>query len=278
MSIPDNNYTGTTENFKNYVVQNTPSIRQSTEYQAASNDIQRLNQAAQTTLKIGLEEIGVFRQLYQTGGKANTPGLDIYQTKSVQFAGEINNNYTTQLGSLNRQDPMNEFVFRCGDYFLPISFSYTLVASKKHAISELVDGAEIIQQTFRKPKIINLNMKVETNEARLSNESTASNSAFINAQYSGVETEDRVLYAVMSLRAVLNDLWEENNVFRIVQKTLNNDLNLDWVYLSDFEMEVTPGTTMINIKMTLREVNMLQNSIIQDRGIVSPYFNPTDAG
>lgn len=238
-----------------------PSLGRTTAYQAVSNTIDMLRNTASTSMKIGLAEIGFIKQLRDHGGVARSNPDKEQSGGTLALVNKRSDSYTSSPMGINRQDTEYEFVFRCGDYFLPISFDYSVRAQKTVARSQLVDGAEILQQTFKQPKIVNVSIRLERDLTRIDTYSQASTMSFINAQVEGIETNDRVLYDVMGLGAALDDLYENNDIFRIEHKTLNNDLNMDWVYMEDYEFSTTPGSTIIDIRMTLREVDMNENTI-----------------
>lgn len=262
-----------------------PSLMDSSLYRAGSDAINVAEGFYQTGLKLSLSEIGFWKQVFQYGMKANTSGLT---TKIEGSAAENNlngrdNNYQASTPVVyNRQDQNNEYVFRCGDYFLPLSFSYSIRASKSTAISQLVDGVEIIQHINKKPKMVDLQIRIERNQNRIQNTNTGSNMSFVSSDlYSpnsdirptiyGVEAgSDPALMALVELGTALNSLYENQDVFEIEHKTLNNDFGLNWVFMEDFEFNTNPGSTIVDIKMTLHQVNMAENAIIFGEATINP--------
>lgn len=233
--------------------------------------------AAQAALKISLAEIGVWRTLFTYGGKSRTLGVLGQENRYPQSINPFGpeNNYHAQSPVYDRFNPENSYVFKCGDYFLPISFNYSVSAQKKTAISQLVDGPEIIQQTYKGAKVINVNIKIEQKTSRYNiTYGDMPSLAFMKAispdagyednyEYEGSEYEDQYVPAVdeienalVGLGIALRSLYEEQDVFTIEQKEINTELGVTNVFMEQYSYSTTPGSTQVNISMTLREVNM----------------------
>lgn len=256
-----------------------PSISNIGSYRAATDITALANEVHQTTLKISLAEIGFWKQVLNYNRRASIPTFDDEVSDEKK---KLENNiaaYKTrpELLDINRQDTQNEFVFRCGDYFLPLSFTYTINASKNIAYSQLVDGVEIIQVVNRKPKDITLNIRIERNLQKAQNTSSGRSMSFLNANVPGTAKDnidgseidlEEIKYQITALGVALNDLYERQEVFRVENKTVNTDIGISYALLSDYSYRVNAGATYVDIMMKLHEVNMDENSVVFDRRTV----------
>jgi hypothetical protein len=249
------------------IASSIPSLSQIPAYKTATDTLAQLRGAFVTTVKLSLAEIGFWRQVAVYGARAVTndrkPNPD--KVRLGELTDKSNDYFIdtdNQQYQLRREDLKSEFSFQCGDYFLPLSFTYAINGGKNLALSQLVDGPEIIQQTFKKPKEVNLSIRIERNEVRLKKSPTASNMAFIDANDIGTDTEEGwIQYKIMELGAVFTDLYETQDIFRIQHNTLNKDFKMSWVIMTDFSFKPNPGATVVDIEMKLREVNMEENAI-----------------
>ena len=247
-------------------------------YRATQDAIETAYRVYQSGLKLSLSEIGFWKQLFVYGGTAKSPGLKGKDSLSKLLPGvgttNEKNNYATHLKTLDRQDVANEFVFKTGDYFLPLSITYSVEAGKNAATSKLVDGVEIVQMINKRPKVISLHIRIERDPVRLKNETMANNMAIVSSQpkrYNSVlassssptmEEDMAPVYQIVELGTYLGKLYENADVFAVENKTINNDLLVQWVFMESYTFTVNPGSTVVDIDMKLREINMDENAIV----------------
>lgn len=221
-----------------------PSLGQIPAYKAVTDGISAVEKAYQAGLKITLAEVGFWRQIVQFRGKA--------KTSDPQYTGmadtlKQSSDYKTAIQSVDRQDVQREYVFRCGDYFLPINLTYEVEGEKNDSTSQLVDGAEILQVLNYKPMVVTVRLRIERNLSRVDTDASASNLSMLDAlsyeAYAdqGLDNTDPAAMAIADLGVALRSLWQGQDVFKIENKVLNNDLGLEWVYMKRFKYTPNPG-------------------------------------
>lgn len=239
---------------------NLPSIGKLPIYQTASTIYNLGRDTYYSALRLTYENIGVARQVLQRRiGTAGAQGIPVNPV--INEYG--NNDYKVSPIQESRIDTQYDYVFRIGEYFAPINIKYTLKAEKNISASQLVDGPEIIEFVNRKPKIIDIEFQIRPN---LSNDPTISRSeslaSFVEGTVGLNGDEDVFEYELISLRAVLNALWLDNEVFTIEHAALNNIYDVRWVFMEDFEVRPNRGNVLVDFRMRLREVNMDENAIV----------------
>ena len=72
-------------------------------------------------------------------------------------------------GEIDRYDYSKLWSLQIGDYFMPLSQTFTLRAKKRLNVSSLVDGVDIIQQTRKEAKTIDcvLRLTLRSNQQNL---------------------------------------------------------------------------------------------------------------
>ena len=242
-----------------------PSLGQIPAYKAVTDGISAVEKAYQAGLKITLAEVGFWRQIVQFRGKAKTSDP---QYTGMADALKQSGDYKTAIQSVDRQDIQREYVFRCGDYFLPINLTYEVEGEKNDSTSQLVDGAEILQVLNYKPMVVTVRLRIERNLSRVDTDASASNLSMLDAlSYEAyadqvLDNTDPAAMAIADLGVALRSLWQGQDVFKIENKVLNNDLGLEWVYMKRFKYTPNPGSTIVDVSMTLHQINMDENAIV----------------
>ena len=230
-----------------------------------TDGISAVEKAYQAGLKITLAEVGFWRQIVQFRGKAKTSDP---QYTGMADALKQSGDYKTAIQSVDRQDIQREYVFRCGDYFLPINLTYEVEGEKNDSTSQLVDGAEILQVLNYKPMVVTVRLRIERNLSRVDTDASASNLSMLDAlsyeAYAdqGLDNTDPAAMAIADLGVALRSLWQGQDVFKIENKVLNNDLGLEWAYMKRFKYTPNPGSTIVDVSMTLHQINMDENAIV----------------
>lgn len=269
-SLPQrNSYTASSEGrfraTKASVASSLPSLSDIGAYKAVSELGGLVEESYQTGLKISLAEIGVWRQIISYGGVARSPGLRGRDYPGLEsLPGDGGQNYSVAPRAINRRDPNNDFVFRCGDYFLPLSFTYNVRADKQTAVSQLVDGPAVYQQINKNPKTVSISIQIQRDQEKAGDSDDAS------MAFASPDNSSQYALQIRGLGSALNDLYERQDVFYIENKTLNNDLQLQYVYMEDYTFTVNQGSSIVDIEMTLREVNMQENAIVFGSATVNP--------
>lgn len=280
-----NNYKASTEGLlgksPGNIQSSLPSLSDLGSYKVATDAIRLAEAAVQTGLKLTLSEAGVWKQIIRYNFKAKTEGL----SREIPINdSERNDKYTADTGTIistdyegninsSRSNYERQAVFRAGNFFLPLSFSYDLKAGKQYSTSQLVDGPEIIQQVYKRPKEVTVRIKVERDNARLADISTASNMAFLEAttvMSQGDDLDDPQIQNesnqpnldLIGLGVVLNELYETNDVFQVENRVLNNDYMVDWVYLTGYDISTEVGSSITTLTLNMRSIDINENAII----------------
>lgn len=194
---------------------------------------------------LSLSEYGVIRQqvLFPNGVSS--------QRERVVKAGESSQkeSTSTRISDERRKasdnsiiSPINDCIFQCGDYFMPLSINYSISADKITAESQLVDGINIIERIANKAKRINVSFFLERKEGSL-DEAT-------------MMRVDSGATAIYRLKKFLTDLWETDEVFKVVNTVINDEFNVEYAFISSLTFNPQQGSTMAYISLMLQEVNI----------------------
>lgn len=256
-------------------------------YRAVTQSIHSANgvmRGAYTGTKLLLNEAGA---LVSTGvrGYVETKikSTAIYQAAADGIRGWLSRNPTTTtykaynaVNEIDRTDMSLDYVFRCGDYYLPLSMTYSVMSEKEEKLSQLVDGPEIVQALNIKPSVIEVNIRLEQaprdrRQTRnmsfvSSSDALAASTARLQSEISGILGEESANESIeqpspADFGAVLRNLYKENDVFEIENNTINKVFGITYVYIKSFDYSTNQGSSIVNIRMTLREINMAENII-----------------
>ena len=204
---------------------------------------------------------GLIGRGYQTVGNYVEDAYNAAQRGyKIVVAEARNDRYSAGGGSLGRYDPNQDYYFKCGDYFLPLSFTYSVNAKKHTASSQLVDGPVIFERVYKEPKIISVNIQVQTKQL-----SPATSNLFAAYESTVNDTEgDPYKLELENLSSMFNDLFENQDVFRIVNTFINQNLHVNYVYMSEYDVSPQAGSLLTEIRMQLIEVDVTSNVISED--------------
>jgi len=248
--------------------------------QAAVKDVTAMN-GIKKTLDTGNEIGGVIRDAKAIGGKAvllalskawiglglvNPAKTDGKEIPGVNAAWYARLNYKGQVSTtpeISRFDTANMWSIRFGNYFMPLSQTYTVRATKKLNISSLVDGIDIIQQTRKEAKTIDCTLKISINESQK------------NLQLMTRDEEGK--NAISKLQEFLNDLYENDIVFLVDNETINDTLGVSYVIMSSYRFMPRAGSKTYIFEFSLTEVKFGDNVLTFDeRQIQAPAVNDTN--
>lgn len=162
--------------------------------------------------------------------------------------------------------PETAQIFACGDYFLPLSLRFSLSAEKRVAESQLVDGIAIYECINKASKVVTCTFEVERAEPNTSTLQTDAQNAVTHIMRAKPNSRnllrtDVERTAMLSLTKFLGDLYENNDVFEVVNPVLNNELGINHAFLRRYSITPQVGSTFFQVSMTLQEVNV-NDSII----------------
>jgi hypothetical protein len=147
---------------------------------------------------------------------------------------------------IDRFDTTKMYGVKLGDYYLPVSQTYTLQASKRTNVSSLVDGIDIIQQVRKEAKTIDCSVKISLNEKQT------------NLQLMDANKE------VTYLNQLLFDLYDTDTVFFIDNEMLNNTFQMQYVFMSKYRFIPKVGSRLYTFEFSLMEVKYGENVLTFD--------------
>lgn len=147
---------------------------------------------------------------------------------------------------IDRFDTSKMWSIRFGDYFMPLSQTYAVRASKKLNVSSLVDGIDIIQQTRKEAKSVDCTLKISVNTEH---------------KNLNLASEDG---KIKQLAEFLSELYEDDVVFNVDNETINDTLGIEWVIMSSFKFIPRAGQRTFTFEFSLTEVKFGDNVLTFD--------------
>lgn len=151
-----------------------------------------------------------------------------------------------------RFDESKMWFMKLGDYFLPLSQTYTASAKKRLNVSSLVDGIDIIQQTRKEAKTVDCSIRISVNENQK------------NLQLLDGEKK------ITELAKFLADLYESDAVFEINNPTLNDTFGLEYVIMTSYKFMPKAGSKTYIFEFALTEVKFGDNVLTFDENQLIP--------
>lgn len=271
----NNNYTASSDKNKaqSWVNENISFPQKVKEYTAYGTDIIKdAVAAASTALAIGFSSAGIIRTMIQP---ANSSAED--NAKNMQ--GTIHNGltwentrYTAKSSDVISQendflltnDNKNDYLFRVGDYYLPLSYSFSVNASKNIARSQLVDGPMIYEMTSYNPVELILRIKLERKPIEYTLDGIKY-SELTSEYLSFRESVNGIGGDIVKLATVLNDLYKNKSVFAIYNNFTNEEIGLQYVVLAKYSIEPSEGSTITNIIMNMLEVDLSNQTLFVEK-------------
>lgn len=219
-----------------------------------SQDITRIYREGR---KIALSEAGIFR--YRTeapaGVKTNKEGPAVVGGAQTKANYTVNDGFYSPESEERKQsaqnspnDPILDGVLVCGNYYLPLNIDFQLRKQKKMAESQLVDGINIIERVYKGPAQINVRFDLERRQE--SQTGRPDPLVLRNRTGNGDPTP------IYRLRGFFQELYDNDEVFQIENKVLNDEYGISWVVMANFDIAPQRGSTLIRISMLLQEVNI----------------------
>jgi len=158
---------------------------------------------------------------------------------------------------LNRFDTVPLWGLKLGDFFMPLSQTFSVSASKKINVSSLVDGVDIIQQTRKEAKTVDCVLKISVNE----------NQKNLQILDSKVTSPDENIAPLID---VLEALYESSQVFAIENYTLNEAFDVWNVIMTKYKFTPKAGSRVFVLEFSLTEVSYFENILTFDERQASP--------
>ncbi|NLV87537.1 MAG: hypothetical protein GX025_10050 [Clostridiales bacterium] len=176
----------------------------------------------------------------------------------------------SETGGLERFDYEKLWSVQLGEYFLPLSQTFTLRAKKKLNISSLVDGIDIIQETRKESKTIDCTLRIGLRGVKARNE-TGEGYRFFHpgSVQDNLQIVDTNL-EMQHLSQFLDDLYESDAVFTIDNDMINNTFRVEHVIMTDYKFIPRAGMGTYTFEFSLTEVKYDENVLTLDLREVSP--------
>ena len=142
-----------------------------------------------------------------------------------------------------------DYIFQCGDYFLPLSFSFSVSGTTNIVKSQLVGGIQILENTFYEPQIIEMRIRMERRQWDA--KTGTDEMAFIMQQ-------DR---SVARLGDFLKYIRKDQPVFEVSNPYITKDLGIKYCTLTRYNIIPTEGSDITTINLTLMEVDLTTQTL-----------------
>jgi len=143
--------------------------------------------------------------------------------------------------TIDRFDYSKLFSLQIGDFFMPLSQTFTLQASKRINVSSLVDGVDIIQQTRKEAKTIDCSLRISMRESN-------TNMSIVDASNSVIE-----------LATFLQTFYEKDAILAIENDMINNVFGVTYVFISKYKFQPKVGSQSFLLDFSLTEVAFGEN-------------------
>lgn len=149
---------------------------------------------------------------------------------------------------LDRYDYTKLYSLQIGDYFMPMSQTFSVKARKRLNVSALVDGPDIIQQTRKEAKTINctLRLTLRNNQPNLQIMERLEN-----------EAEAKIA----ELSKFLNEFYEKDQILRIRNQKINETHGIEYAIITEYTDTPRVGMGTYQFEFTLTEVKYGENVV-----------------
>lgn len=233
-----------------------------------SDVAQATSDAVLLSLSAAAVTLGTIRSFKKKdkGGEVQDPELGVmtYGKQSIE----------TKQESFDRYNPTKMYSLKIGDFFMPLSQSFTLRAKKRLNISSLVDGVDIIQQTRKEAKTIDcvLRLTLRDNQPNLTITDSITGKAeeIFTRSYTnlaggfestdeGVVTTSHPKYILTAFTRFLSDIYEQDKVVKIENDVINKTLGVEYAIMSEYKFLPKHGAGTFTFEFTLVEVDFNAN-------------------
>lgn len=233
--------------------------------EAVSRGASDIVQAMSDAIVLGLETKWATISLLKPAKTEHSqlaPVLSMYdkqqegRTDSVEF--DKNIQYTKEVEATSslpdRYERQNLCSLRLGDYWMPMSQSFTLRAKKRLNVSSLVDGIDIIQQTRKEAKTIDCQLRITLRE----------NQPNLEVQNDTVTAREDMVRSLTVFSRMLQELYENDAVFKIENQVINDTFGVNYAIISEYEFRPKLRSNIFDFSLSLTEVKYGDNVITFD--------------
>lgn len=188
----------------------------------------------------------------------------------VKGRNAIQNDVQANTYDIDRYDTRKLWSVRIGDYFMPLSQTFTLRAKKRLNVSSLVDGIDIIQQTRKEAKTIDCSLRLTLRNNQPNLEIVKEGSRYVEPTFSVENLSQAQTIDTLSVFAVsseqnaeaykamhtfgefLQKFYEEDAIFEINNSTINDTFGVKYVFISEytFRPRASAGTFQFDFSLT----------------------------
>ena len=176
---------------------------------------------------------------------------------------------TVSTGEIDRYDYSKLWSLQIGEYFMPLSQTFSLRAKKRLNVSSLVDGVDIIQQTRKEAKTIDcvLRLTLRDNQPNLQivqGGSSSSNQSqegdeFLDGSTVNETTPNSTPGKVVELAQFLREFYDGDAVLQIRNKMINETFGVEYVFISEYKFTPKVGMGTFTFEFSLTEVKYGEN-------------------
>ena len=169
--------------------------------------------------------------------------------KETSFLDRERNGTLLVLAQNNTGDDYTKlYSLQIGDYFMPMSQTFSVKARKRLNVSALVDGPDIIQQTRKEAKTINctLRLTLRNNQPNLQIMERLEN-----------EAEAKIA----ELSKFLNEFYEKDQILRIRNQKINETHGIEYAIITEYTDTPRVGMGTYQFEFTLTEVKYGENVV-----------------
>lgn len=145
--------------------------------------------------------------------------------------------------SIDRYDYTKLWSLKLGDYYMPLSQTFSLRARKRLNVSSIVDGIDIIQQTRKEAKTIDCTLRIALRDE-----------VWDNLEVQKTTETDSVESGLAVFAKFLQEFYENDAVFMVRNKMINETFGVQYVFISEYLFTPTVGKGTFQFNFSLTEV------------------------
>lgn len=166
---------------------------------------------------------------------------------------------TASTGEIDRYDYSKLWSLQIGEYFMPLSQTFSLRAKKRLNVSSLVDGVDIIQQTRKEAKIIDCVLRLTLRDNQPNLQIVQGGSSSSNQSQEGGESVNETTGKVVELAQFLREFYDGDAVLQIRNKMINETFGVEYVFISEYKFTPKVGMGTFTFEFSLTEVKYGEN-------------------
>lgn len=166
---------------------------------------------------------------------------------------------TASTGEIDRYDYSKLWSLQIGEYFMPLSQTFSLRAKKRLNVSSLVDGVDIIQQTRKEAKTIDCVLRLTLRDNQPNLQIVQGGSGSSSQSQEGGESANETTGKVVELAQFLREFYDGDAVLQIRNKMINETFGVEYVFISEYKFTPKVGMGTFTFEFSLTEVKYGEN-------------------